>query len=152
MKNLATALNQGLQLAESSRIFDLIKVIRLNSKFTTEFYDPDYIDAGDLLENLCTKSREILATFGKSLGAEQYAALEVIGNRSEQAYAALQASIIAEVHGTGLARSRGLGILFPKRTIHASYINTTFNRTTAWSEFLKTFLTQLRFTRAVPAA
>lgn len=152
LKNLGIALNKGLQLAESSRVFDLIKVVRLSSKFTTEFYDPDYIDAGDLLANLFTKSREILDSFGTSLGAEQYAALDAINKLSGQAYTALQASIIAEVHGTGLARSRGLGILFPKRTIHVSYINTTFNRLTNWSEFLKTFLTQLRYTRSMPTA
>lgn len=143
MKNLAETLNKGLLLGQSSRIFDLVRTIRLCSKFTTEFYDPDYIDAGDFLANLSAKSNEVLASFGRSLSAEQ-SSLRDIKNHSNAALEALQRSIIAEVHGRGLPRSRGLGILMPKRNIHASYEPTTFNKNTRWSTFLKTFLTKLK--------
>lgn len=144
MKNLGDALNRGLLLSQSNYIFELIKNIRLNSRFTTEFYDPDYIDAGDLLINLSAKSNELLTSFGSSLGSEQATALRDIRKYSTDAYEALRRSIIAEVHGSNLPRSTGLGIFFPKRSIHASYEPTTFNQNTRWSVFLNTFLKRFR--------
>ena len=147
LTNLGKTLNDGLNKTESRRIFDLLKVTRLSSKYTTEFYDPDYIDAGHFLASIMKKSAEILATHTSSLDAEQRTILETIKTQSELTYGALTTSIIAETHGNNLSMSHGLGLFFPKRNIHLSYLNCSFDKKTAWSTFLARFLNRLRSER-----
>lgn len=147
--NVGKALTDSLTNAESRRVFDLLKVTRLSSKYTTEFYDPDYIDAGHFLISLTMKGREILSSHDTTLGRTQRAALDAIAHECELGYGALTTSIIAETHGSNLAMAHGLGIFFPKRSIHSSYFTTTFDKKTGWSKFLDCFLTRLKYGRDI---
>lgn len=155
MTNLGKALYMGLSNPESARVFDLLKITRLSSKYTTEFYDPDYIDAGHLFASLMKKSGEILDNHAATLGEGQRTALENIRTFSSLAYQALTTSIIAETHGNNVPMCHGLGLFFPKRNIHLSYLNCSFDKKTNWSTFLAKFLSRLKYGRTVeqePAA
>lgn len=146
--SLAKTLHESMNLKDSKIIFDTIKTIRLSSKYSTEFYDPDYIDAGNFLRSMSAKFTEV-ATNSKPLTAEQKEAIFNIIQLCDNGYQALTKTIIAETHGSGLAMSHGLGMFFPKGNIHSSYVKTTFDKTTGWSTFLARFLNRLKYGRMI---
>ncbi len=143
---LAKTMHEALSQVESKKMFELIRTVRFSSKYTTEFYDPDYIDAGHFLISLICKTRELLATH-EGISLETRTAFERIIELSEEGYRALTTSIIAETHGANLPMSHGLGLFFPKRNTHSSYLKTTFDKATGWSLFLARFLNRLKYGR-----
>ena len=146
--SLGEVMKEALKQPESKTMFDLIRVVRLSSKNTTEFYDPDYIDAGHFLVSLINKSNEFI----NNSGVTDPAALlpfRKVGAHAERCFVALKKSIIAETHGSNLPNTHGLGLFFPKRTIHSSYLKTNFDKKTGWSSFLAQFLNRLRYSRSV---
>jgi hypothetical protein len=145
---LGKIMHETLSQIESKKMFELMRTVRFSSKYTTEFYDPDYIDAGHFLTSLICKTREMLATHS-GISTETRAAFEKIIKLSEECYRALTTSIIAETHGSSLPMSHGLGLFFPKRNIHSSYFKTTFDKKTSWSAFLARFLNRLKYGRII---
>jgi hypothetical protein len=149
--SLAKTLYEALSLKDSKVIFDTIKTVRLSSKHSTEFYDPDYIDAGTFFTSMASKFRDVKAS-NNSLNDEQLLAIENIVRLSDAGLHALSISILAETHGSGIPTSQGLGMFFPKGNIHPSYLKTTFDKTTGWSVFLGRFLNRLKYGRMIGEA
>ncbi|MBM3887039.1 hypothetical protein FJ364_03845 [Candidatus Dependentiae bacterium] len=143
---LARTMREVLSQQESRKMFEIIKVVRFSSKYTTEFYDPDYIDAGHFLVSMICKTKEVLAN-PDSISQEIRTAFEKIITLAEEGYAILTTTVITETHGSNLPMSHGLGIFFPKRNIHSSYLKTTFDQATGWSVFLAKFLNRIKYGR-----
>lgn len=148
--NLGRTLFTALNHQDPRRVTDILKVTRLSSKYTTEFYDPDYIDAGHLCLSLMEKSQEVLDLHANTLLPEHRDHIEAIKQYSGQIYSALREVIVAETHGPNIPMSHGLGLFFPKRTVHSSYLNTTFDKKTMWSKFLGNFIQKIKMSRAEP--
>ncbi len=133
-KKLTSQLLTLYKTEHGHKLFDTIKAIRSNDRYTTEFYDSDYIDAGHLILSLTSKLREITSSMGNSQS------ITTVIQTCESLYGALKKAIIANVHGTSMPMSHGLGLYFPRRFIHTSYYKLTFDEKTSWSQFLKVFL------------
>lgn len=118
--------------------FRAVRQIRTNSRFCTEFLDPDYVDLSHLLKSFVLKGSFFLTEMSNQ-ASPQPSEWATIVETSLDALTILESMIIANTSGSNLPDAHGLAIYFPMASIHPSYYKTEFAKTTGWTEFLEAF-------------
>lgn len=101
----------------------------------TTFEEPTYVDIGHWYSNL----QRYLTENNREENRQH---LITILNNGMQL---LQEAVIAKALGKNFRNCSGLSIYFPERSIHSSYLATTFAKTNSWSSFLPQYV---KFARA----
>ncbi len=127
---------------DNSDSFSLLRRIRKSMRDTTEFFDEDYIDLRHFLKSLITnlqnnKSSQVYSKKSNSL-------IDQLEETALQCITELDRKVIAHTTGVNLPRAGGLGIYYPKKMVHRSYLTTVFSKITQWSEFLAEFVKRNR--------
>ncbi|KKQ48944.1 MAG: Clostripain family protease [candidate division TM6 bacterium GW2011_GWF2_38_10] len=140
-KNFATVvayLTKAMNSSQKDLCIKLLKNIRLNSKKTLEFDDPDYIDMGIFYASLyeLIAQDKLFAKFGNSPVAFKDTVKAGLG--------IIAAMVCANVAGSNVNRATGVSFFFPTRAIHASYKKTIFDQKTKWSTLLALFLKNVK--------
>jgi hypothetical protein len=117
--------------------FMTIRRIRKSGRYTTEFFDEDYIDLRHFL-------RSVIATLEDNRKIAQEAKkIDTLTHDLEQAahecISEYDRQIIASTTGVNLPRAGGFAIYFPKKLVHHSYLKTFFAQSTLWSNFITDF-------------
>lgn len=115
-------------------IIKILKSIRLSGRYTTEFYDPDYIDLCHFYKSLSKKINHLLEK--GSLTDEIKQKFTLLKNLSLEILNSMQNYIIKNSSGMNLPFAYGLSIYFPKNFVDTYYYKTIFDRKTGWSNFL----------------
>lgn len=121
-------------LEKNRAYFSIIKKIRKNDIYTTEFCDWDYIDTIHFLKSLILEcGMAIDEDDNKDLPLEE---LEHLQSLAIDSASSISQQIIAHASGIGLPHAYGLSIYFPEKNIHRSYEKTIFSQTTTWIDLL----------------
>ena len=146
ISNLASRLCDLLAKGNKATI-QVVKDLRFDHMLVTEFFDPDYIDLVQFLENLASKALYYSNVAQKwSLFSSSTQKINVPGIWKEineyavACLAILEKMIIANVHGKKLPHVRGLSLYFPVTSVHSSYYKTEFSKNTGWAIFLEKFI------------
>lgn len=118
--------------------FKFIRNIRKNYKDTTEFFDEDYIDVYHFLKSIIEKLKKL------NFFDNEKSITMLIEKAATECLQEFDKSIIAHKCGVNLSRSIGLGIYFPQKLVHHSYLKTFFAQRTLWPNFLTEFAKRSR--------
>lgn len=129
-QNLMTLLETDITYAA------MIKKIRKSKNRTTEFFDNDYIDLHHFLTSLKIK---IEARDERCIPTQNIELIDVILQNISTCIELIQESIVANATGFNLPHAHGFSIYFPKKSVHRSYLKTTFANKTNWVDFISLF-------------
>lgn len=133
--NFSKLLLQFMQ--EDNYNFSTLRRIRKSFKDTTEFFDEDYIDLRHFLRSLLTLIQNNKNFRTSSITRSAF--IHKFEKSIIECLKQLDRIILAYATGVNLTRAGGLGLYFPKKIIHHSYLKTIFSQVTQWSDFLKEF-------------
>ncbi len=132
---LAPAVTQLAQslAAVALSMHDQLKLAR---DYTRAFYYTDYIDLGNLTERL-------LQFLPANATAQRAAAVEV--------RRAVNATVLANDHGTGREGSEGISIYFPEFSVPFSYDRISMSKEQGWAAFLDAYFDRVDRPNQVPS-
>ncbi len=140
IKNLTTILLE-LTKINPDMIIGALKGIRNNNRFTTEFYDADYIDLCHFYKSLILMVDTLNKPRRGFAIPEDYAnKLDDVKTLAQSAIDTIKNIVIQTTNSKYLTKSNGISIYFPKRKVHESYYKTTFDKVTEWSLFLNVYI------------
>ncbi len=116
----------------------MIRSIRTNKNYTTEFCDTDYIDFCHFYKSLTEAINTVRQQ--ESFSSQTIQLLEAIQLLARQTINTIPNYIIENSSGVNLPNAYGLAIYFPRKTLHKSYSKTLFDKATGWSKFVKKYL------------
>ena len=140
IKKLTTTL---LHLIESNPdiMIGAIKGIRNNKRFTTEFYDADYIDLCHFYKSLIFMVDTLKKPKRGFAPTEDYTNnLDDIKILAQEAIDSMKNIVIKTTNSKYITNANGISIYFPKRKVHESYYKTLFDQETQWSLFLNMYI------------
>ena len=118
-----------------------LKGVRNNNRFTTEFYDADYIDLSHFYKSLIFMVDTLKKPTRGFTPTEDYTKnLDALKILVQDAINFMPNIIIKSTSSKYLPNANGISIYFPKRKVHESYYKTSFDQETQWSLFLNTYL------------
>ncbi len=142
IKQVSCMLVTLLEDQKIDQIARILRIIRMNWRYTTEFCDPDYIDFCHFYKSLSEKIRE-LSSHGLN-NPEYTKRLNQLERFIDQGLNMIQNYIIKNASGINLPHAYGLSIYFPKRSIDSYYYKTEFDQKTNWTTFLVAYLKSAR--------
>jgi len=131
---VSTTLLNLLQNDPEQKFFRLLSKIRRSPNLTTAFLDSDYIDLAHFYKSLRAKIQELKEN-------SKYQELEAL---LTQGLNTLSTVIIKNATGPNVRHAGGLAIYYPTKTLHSSYLKTSFAKDTNWCNFLYAFIKQKR--------
>jgi hypothetical protein len=140
MKEVCRLLKQAIE--EDIGFFRVIREIRNNKTYTTEFADPDYIDLCHLHTSLITKINSYVSANGQSI--EENKILYNLRIELEHSIETIRSVVIQNTFGINVPHSSGVSVYFPQRYIHKSYFGTNFDQASGWSGFLQQYIRMMR--------
>lgn len=123
--------------------FSQLRRMRKSIRYTTEFFDEDYIDLHHFLKSLMHILQNINSLDENSDQENEDVENSLIRKLEQAAHDCLrefELRVIASTSGVNLVRAGGLGLYHPKKMLHHSYLKTHFSQTTRWSDFLAQFV------------
>ena len=138
VKAMAETLSNLLEDNNDSNIFPLLRKIRTRSRYTTSFYDPEYIDFCHFYKSFLQLADNHFE-YG-SHSSETSRRIRKAKLLAEQGLNMMQNHIVGNASGVNLPHAYGLAVYFPIRRIHSSYYKTIFDKATGWSNFLKAYI------------
>ncbi|MFH1254171.1 MAG: clostripain-related cysteine peptidase [bacterium] len=140
IKNLSTILLQLIKINPDMTI-GALKGIRNNNRFTTEFYDADYIDLCYFYKSLIFMVDTLKKPKRGFAPTEDYTKnLDDVKVLAQGAIDSMKNIIIKTTSSKFLTGANGISIYFPKRKVHESYYKTSFDQETQWSLFLNVYI------------
>jgi hypothetical protein len=134
---LSLLVQNVMTLLETDTTYEaMIKKIRKSKNRTTEFFDNDYIDLHHFLTSLKVKIEE---NNGRCIPDQNREFIDSVLQSISACVEIMQNNIVANSTGFNLPNAQGLSIYFPRKSIHRSYLKTTFARKTNWVEFISLF-------------
>ncbi|MFH1832335.1 MAG: clostripain-related cysteine peptidase [bacterium] len=143
IRDMGKTLIQIIEKDTSSNFFAILKEIRLKSLYTTEFYDPEYIDFTHFYKSLLElmTKRDITRTVSRDTAT----LIKKVNTLTQEGLNMLQNYIIKNTAGVNLDQAYGLAFYFPTQRVHTSYYKTMFDKKTEWSKFLTAFIRKLKY-------
>lgn len=140
IKILTTILLELIKI-NPDMVIGALKGIRNNKRFTTEFYDADYIDICHFYKSLIFMVDTLKKPRRGFAIPEDYAnKLDNVKTLAQGAIESMKNIVIQTTNSKYLTKASGISIYFPKRKVHESYYKTTFDKETEWSLFLNVYI------------
>jgi hypothetical protein len=140
IKNLTTIFLHLIEL-NPNIIIGALKGVRNSSRFSTEFYDADYIDLCHFYKSLIFMVDTLKKPIRGFTPTEDYTNnLDDVKNLAQDAINFMKNIVIKSTTCKNLTGACGISIYFPKRKVHESYLKTSFDEATKWSLFLNTYI------------
>lgn len=140
IKKLTAILMTLIEINPESTI-GALKGLRNNSRFTTEFYDADYIDLSHFYRSLIFMVDILKKPTRVFTPTEDYIKnLDALKILAQDAINFMPNIIIKSTNSKYLPNANGISIYFPKRKVHESYYKTSFDKETQWSLFLNAYI------------
>jgi hypothetical protein len=127
LSSVAELLIESLINQKDSSIKNIIKICKKNISFE----EPSYIDLTSFYENLIINLNRFI--YANSKGADLLKKLE---NELKDGIKILKSTILENVCGNNIKYSKGISVYFPEKTIHNSYIKTSFAQSNQWVSLL----------------
>ncbi len=127
INNIAQLLLQCIKEQQNNSVTKAIKISALPQN-CTHFEEPSYVDLYDLYNNI-DKNVSLFKIKNNTL-------IRQLQQTINQGKSIIQRIVIAYTTGKNLARARGISIYFPTYSIHPSYRETLFAKTTTWLTLL----------------
>ena len=144
IKKLTSILLQLIKLNHDMMI-GALKGIRNNDRFTTEFYDADYIDLCHFYKSLIFMVDTLKKPKRGFAMTEDYTNnLDDVKVLAQEAIDSMKNIVIKSTSCKYITGANGISIYFPKRKIHESYYKTSFDQETQWSLFLDLYIQEAK--------
>jgi len=135
---IAERLMDLLNGPQHSKAIRMLREIRTSSKYTTYFYDNNYIDLHHFYISLLNG---IKTHFNRQEHKETY---EQFTRLLNQGIYLVYAAVLCSSTGSHLINARGISIYFPTRMLHSSYHVTLFGKNNSWKTFIDLYLKTTR--------
>ena len=126
---------------DSDMTIGALKSVRNNNRFTTEFYDADYIDLCHFYKSLILMIDTLKKPTRLFVPTEDYTKnLDAAKILAQDAIKFMEKIVIKTTNSKHISDANGISIYFPKRKVHESYLKTSFDQETQWSSFLNAYI------------
>ncbi len=138
MNDVAAALLRLIDSEYGEEIIEMLYAVRVSRKMTTTFFNRDYIDIIHTLQNI----KDRVSRFKKL--AEIADDVIFLQKAIDYVQQLVIESVISNVHGCNPLKASGLSMYWPRNSLHSTYQNSVFGKTTRWKQLLQTYISAVR--------
>lgn len=131
VSSVSDLLIESLVNQKDLSIKNIIKICKKNISFE----EPSYIDLTSFYENLIINMNKFI--YANSKGTNLLKKLE---QELKEGINILKTIVLENVSGKNIKYSKGVSIYFPEKTIHGSYIKTSFAQNSQWLNLLMHYI------------